>query len=122
MINVRAPVKTFSETLMIRHCVFIRFKPETPVAIKQNIYQEIQALKPRLEGLLAVHVADNCSPEAGMDKGYSEGFIVDFVDAAARDRYLHDEEHQRTGARLVAAASGGLDGILVYDLEVHERS
>ncbi len=48
--------------------------------------------------------------------------MVDFIDAAARDRYLHDEEHQRTGARLVAAASGGLDGILVYDLEVLDHS
>jgi hypothetical protein len=122
MINARARVKPFNEIIMIRHCVFIRFKPETPVAVKQSIYQEIAALKPRLEGLLAVHAADNCSPETGMDKGYSEGFIVDFIDAAARDRYLHDEEHRRTGARIVAAASGGLDGILVYDLEVPERS
>ena len=50
------------------------------------------------------------------------GFIVGFIDTAARDRYLHDEEQQKTGARIVAAASGGLDGILVYDLEVLDRS
>jgi aminoglycoside phosphotransferase len=103
---------------MIRHCVFIRFKPETPRPVKERIYNEIKALRPRLEGLLAVHVADNSSPETGMDKGYSEGFIVDFADAAARDRYLADEEHLKTGAFIVQSAVGGLDGILVYDLAI----
>jgi len=103
---------------MIRHCVFIRFKSDTPRAVKTRIYDEIKALRPRLEGLLAVHVANNSSPETGMDKGYSEGFIVDFADARARDRYLADGEHRKTGALIVESAIGGLDGIFVYDLEM----
>ena len=56
------------------------------------------------------------SPE-GLDKGFSEGFIVTFRDAAARDQYLADEEHAKVGAAIVAAAEGGVDGIFVYDLE-----
>lgn len=103
---------------MIRHCVFIRYKPETTAAEKARINSEIAGLKGRLDGLLAVHVGDNVSPETGMDKGYAEGFIVDFRDAAARDAYLADPDHRETGARIVAAAEGGVDGILVYDLEV----
>ncbi|MCF3639682.1 Dabb family protein [Rhizobium sp. TRM95111] len=103
---------------MIRHCVFIRFKPGLAEHLKTEIYNEITALKDRIPGFLAAHVGINVSPETGMDKGYSEGFIVDFDDTLARDAYLVDEEHRRTGAKIVAAAQGGIEGVLVYDLEI----
>lgn len=64
---------------MIRHCVFIHFKTSVSQAEKDAIFAEIAALKSRLEGLLAVHIGKNVSPETGMDKDYSEGFIVDFL-------------------------------------------
>lgn len=103
---------------MIRHCVFIHFKTSVSQAEKDAIFAEIAVLKSRLKGLLAVHIGKNVSPETGMDKDYSEGFIVDFADAASRDAYLADAEHQKTGAKIVAAAQGGTDGVLVYDLEI----
>jgi hypothetical protein len=103
---------------MIRHCVFIRFKPEISAATKAGIFAEIAALKARLPGFLAAHVGPNVSPETGMDKGYASGFIVDFDGPKARDAYLADPEHGKTGAKIVAAAIGGIDGILVYDLEI----
>lgn len=105
---------------MIRHCVFIRFKAGTAPAHRDELFGEIAALKGRIAGLEAVHIGKNVSPETGMDKGYADGFIVDFADAAARDAYLVDAEHQKTGARLVAAAEGGIAGILVYDIEIAE--
>jgi len=103
---------------MIRHCVFVRFRPEVERSERDAILSDIAALKQRLGGIQAVHVGANVSPEEGMDKGFSEGFIVDFRDAAARDAYLVDAAHQAAGARLVAAADGGITGILVYDLEI----
>ncbi|MEI2299063.1 Dabb family protein [Ensifer sp. MJa1] len=103
---------------MIRHCVFIRFRPEISSEEKAAIFAEIAALKARLRGFLAAHIGANVSPEEGMDKGFGEGFIVDFTDAAARDAYLEDEEHRKTGAKIVAAAEGGIAGIFVYDLEI----
>jgi hypothetical protein len=103
---------------MIRHCVFLRFRPEVTDGERRAMLGEIAALKGRLPGFLAVHIGANVSPEAGMDKGYRDGFIVDFRDAAARDTYLADPLHQATGRKLVAAAEGGIDGILVYDLEI----
>jgi hypothetical protein len=71
-----------------------------------------------LPGILAVQVGANVSPEEGMDKGFSDGFIVDFADAASRDAYLVDEQHKAAGGQLVAASKGGADGILVYDMEI----
>lgn len=53
-----------------------------------------------------------------MDKGYQEGFQIDFADAAARDAYLADPDHQATGAKLVAASIGGVDGIFVFDYQL----
>lgn len=103
---------------MIRHCVFIRFRPEISGDEKATIFAEISELKSRLPGFLAAHVGANVSPEVGMDKGFAEGFIVDFADVAARDAYLEDEEHRKTGAKIVAAAEGGVAGIFVYDLEI----
>ncbi len=103
---------------MIRHCVFIRFKSDVSETLKAELFSEIDALKNHLDGILAVHIGHNVSPETGMDKGYSDGFIVDFKDAASRDVYLEDEEHQKTGGKLVAASEGGVDGIMVYDLEI----
>lgn len=101
---------------MISHCVFIRYRASTDAAARERIHAALKALQPRIPGLEAIHIAPNSSPE-GLDKGFSEGFIVAFRDAAARDRYLADEEHAKVGATIVAAAEGGVDGILVYDLE-----
>ncbi len=106
---------------MIRHCVFIRFKPIISAAYKAELFDEIAALQGRLPGILDVHIGGNVSPETGMDKGFSDGFIVDFADSLARDAYLEDPEHKATGGRLVAAAEGGIAGILVYDLETADR-
>lgn len=103
---------------MIRHCVFIRFREGTASADKAEFYHEIADLRGRLPGLLEVHEGRNVSPETGVDKGFSEGFIVDFDSPAARDLYLADPEHQETGAKIVAAAEGGLAGIFVYDMEI----
>jgi hypothetical protein len=69
---------------MIRHCVFIRFRSEVSDAEKAAIFAEIAVLKERLPGFLAIHSGANVSPETGMDKGYADGFIVDFADARAR--------------------------------------
>jgi hypothetical protein len=106
---------------MIRHCVFINFKPTISAAYKAELFDEIAALKSRLPGMLAVHIGVNVSPEAGMDKGFGDGFIVDFDDSFSRDAYLVDPDHKMTGSRLVAAAEGGIDGILVYDLETIDK-
>ena len=105
---------------MIRHCVFIRFRPEISPAERADILGEISSLTDRIAGLIAVHVGGNVSPEVGMDKGYADGFIADFTDAAARDAYLVHPEHQQAGARIVAAAVGGVEGVLVYDLQADD--
>ncbi len=103
---------------MIRHCVFIHFNESVTSAEVVALLDEIVALKNHLPGIIDVHLGANVSPEVGMDKGFSNGFIIDFDSSAARDRYLDDERHKKAGAKLVASAVGGAEGILVYDMEI----
>jgi hypothetical protein len=103
---------------MIRHCVFLRFRDDVPSLDRQSIYGDLQTLSAKLPSALTITSGANVSPEEGMDKGFSEGFILDFADAAARDAYLVHPEHQEIAGRIVAATADGTDGVFVFDMEV----
>lgn len=101
---------------MLKHCVFIRFRPEISAEQRAALYQALQSLESQLSGWLGFLAGVNVTPELGMDKGYNGGFIIDFADEAARDVYLQNPDHQQLGQRLVAAAVDGVAGIMVFDL------
>lgn len=100
---------------MVRHVVLVRFAAETDPGEVAATLRELAGLKDRIEGMLDFQAGPNVSPE-GMGRGYGHAFTIDFADVEARDRYLADEAHARAGARLTAAAEGGRDGLLVFDL------
>jgi hypothetical protein len=102
---------------MIRHCVFIRFKASIPQTERASILADIADLKSLVPGYLSVNSGPNVSPE-GLGRGYTDGFVIDFTDAAARDAYLVHPAHEKAGGRIVAAAEGGVDGVFVYDFEM----
>ena len=103
---------------MIRHCVFIQFRSHVGRSERDQIFGDIARLQHHLPGILSVSAGANVSPEVGMDRGFSDGFVIDFIDAAARDEYLADAAHQRVGARIVEAAQDGVAGVFVFDLEI----
>ena len=45
-------------------------------------------------------------------------FWFDFEDEQTRDNYLNNKNHQAVGARIVAAANGGLQGVFVCDVKL----
>ena len=102
---------------MIRHCVLVKFNSGVPPAFRLAIYDDIAALRNKLVGMGPVAAGANVSPE-GLGKGFADGFMIDFVDAAARDAYLVHPDHQAVATRLVAAVEGGVAGVLVFDLAV----
>lgn len=102
---------------MIRHCVFITFKPSVPDDERASILADIEALKPLIPGYLAIDIGPNVSPE-GLGRGYNGGFIIDFADAAARDAYISHPDHAKAAGRIVAATEGGVEGVFVYDFEI----
>ncbi|RCS24982.1 Dabb family protein [Phyllobacterium salinisoli] len=100
---------------MIRHIAIIRFREGLHAAEIESLLKSVHALQDQIEGILAVSSGASSSPE-NLEKGFTHGFVVDFVDAAARDAYLPHPAHVKVGQSLVAAAHGGIEGILVFNL------
>jgi hypothetical protein len=98
---------------MIRHIVLLKARPEVTEAEIATIFADLHRLQ--LPGILAIHSGRSESPEQ-IERGYMHGFTVDFADWQALAAYQSHPDHQRVGAALVAAAQGGIDGILVFDL------
>lgn len=104
---------------MIRHCVFVKFRSDVGAEERAAIYAGLGALVGQIEGLLSFESGPNISPE-GRSQGFNDGFIMDFADEAARDRYLPHPAHKEAGSRLVAALEGGRNGLIVFDLEISQ--
>ncbi|MES2539587.1 MAG: Dabb family protein [Pseudomonadota bacterium] len=104
---------------MIRHIVLLKARPDVTEAHIQSIFADLHALK--LPGILAIHSGRSESPEQ-IERGYLHGFTVDFADWQALAAYQAHPEHKRVGAALVAAAQGGIEGILVFDLPVESAT
>ncbi|MDR7379988.1 hypothetical protein J2X19_004690 [Rhodoferax ferrireducens] len=102
---------------MIHHCVFIRFRPEISAVAKQALWAELQALVGEIPGLHEVRAGVNARYE-DLDHGFADGFIAVFDDRQALAAYQAHPAHQATGAKLVQAALGGLQGLMVFDLDL----
>ena len=102
---------------MIRHIVLIRFLPTQSDGQIADLFAELHAINGKITGLLAITAGKSESPEQ-MERGYMHGFVVDFSDWAALQAYQDHPEHQVLGAKLTAAAVGGKEGILCFDLPV----
>ncbi|MFN8830719.1 MAG: Dabb family protein [Labrys sp. (in: a-proteobacteria)] len=102
---------------MIRHIVLIRFRPEVSEAEIAAIFSDLAAIQAVLPGVRSITAGRSESPEQ-IERGYMHGFVVDFDDWAALAAYQSHPDHKAVGARIVANAVGGLDGVLVFDLPV----
>jgi hypothetical protein len=105
---------------MIRHIVLIRFQPSVSQAVIDDLFAELHQIEGKVLGLLSITSGRSESPER-IERGYLHGFVADFSDWESLEAYQLHPDHKRFGARLVAHAEGGLDGILVFDLPVHTQ-
>ena len=102
---------------MIRHIVLTKFKPETSEETIRGIYDGLAALTETLPGAQNFTGGRSESPEQ-IERGYMHGFVIDFDSWDALQNYADNEEHKALGGQLVENAIGGIDGILVLDLDV----
>lgn len=102
---------------MIRHIVLVRFRADVSEATIAAIFAELHAIRPLIPGCLAIAAGRSESPEK-IERGYLHGFTVDFDGWDSLAAYQAHPDHRRVGDALIAHAEGGLDGILVFDLEV----
>lgn len=102
---------------MIRHIVLTKFKPETGEDKIAKIYNGLSELTNKLPGANNFTGGRSESPEE-IERGYMHGFVIDFDSWEALAHYAEHPEHQALGGQLVDNAVGGIDGILVLDLDV----
>ena len=102
---------------MIRHIVLTKFKPDVSEDTIKGIYDGLSALAKKLPGAANFTGGRSESPEQ-IERGYMHGFVIDFDSWDALQTYADDEDHKALGGQLVANAVGGIDGILVLDLDV----
>ena len=102
---------------MIRHFALIRFRSNFCQEEKEKLFDAFLLLKNQLTVIRDLQFRPNVSFEDHVKHNFNDALIPDFEDAAARDAYLVDLRHQAVGAQLVSAAEGGLNGIVVFDME-----
>jgi hypothetical protein len=102
---------------MIRHIVLTRFKPSVSEETIAGIYRKLESVVERMENASGFTGGRSNSPEQ-IERGYMHGFVIDFDSWEGLQAYADDPEHKQCGGQLVENADGGIDGILVLDLEV----
>lgn len=100
---------------MIRHIVLLRARTDVSDARIAEVFADLPALAVQVPGLLGFCAGRSESPEK-IERGYRHGFTIDFASWDALAAYAAHPAHDRFSANLVAAAEGGIDGILVFDL------
>jgi hypothetical protein len=90
----------------------MRPRPEGDVTATTALWTALAGLVEKIPGIESVQVGENTSPE-GLDRGFTLGFVVRFVDAAARDGYLPHPDHVAVVPLVQAVA----EEVLVFDLD-----
>ena len=90
------PSETIGTTVvqMIRHCVLLRFGAEVSNIDKDAIYERLASLQSVVPGFERIVCGPTSSAER-LSQGFDDGFVIEFVDASARNAYLADPDHRR---------------------------
>ncbi|NWK77971.1 Dabb family protein [Aquitalea sp. LB_tupeE] len=99
---------------MLHHVVLMRFVPAASAEDIASISQQFAALARQIPGILTLSGGPDVSPE-GLQHGFTHGWLVQFVDAAARDAYLVHPAHQA----FVYMLKPFVDDVLVCDFSAH---
>lgn len=102
---------------MLKHCVFVNFKPEYAQAERDAVLAGFARVADDVPGMLDYCYGPNRDFES-KSEAYGDGFIVTFSDREAHLAYEDHPFHQQLGAQMVEMCQGGHDGIIVFDLDV----
>ena len=97
----------------VKHIALIKFKPETTAEQIDQIFEQLLDLSETVPDVLDYVAGTNNSPE-NLNQGYTHGFVMTFMDVAARDAYLPHPEHER----FKATALPFVDSVIILDFEI----
>lgn len=98
---------------MIHHIVLFQFKPGTTDGQIQELADALVVLKDKMSGIVNFVWGPSVSIEH-LEKGYTYGFILTFLDAASRDAYVPHPLHKELIGKYVDPIC---DTGLVFDIE-----
>ncbi|NRB16142.1 MAG: Dabb family protein [Rhodobacteraceae bacterium] len=102
---------------MLKHCVFLNFKNDVSDDEKEAIMAGLARLVGVADGLIDMTFGPNLDFEK-KTPDFDYGFIVKFRDRKAHLAYETHQSHVEMGGRLVAGCYGGVEGIVVFDVDV----
>lgn len=102
---------------MLKHCVFVNFQDDIDQATRARVLASFGQLQSEVEGMIDYSHGPNRDFE-NQSADYDGGFVITFTDRAAHLAYETHPTHVRLGGEMVAMCKGGMDGIMVFDLEV----
>ncbi len=100
---------------MLKHCVFLNCIDPISEAEYQDIAQALQSVAKDVPGMLDYGSGPNLDYE-GKSSQFDLGLVMTFTDRAAHLQYENHPVHKKLGAKLVTMSKGGLDGIVVFDI------
>ncbi len=101
---------------MIRHVVLSRFKAATSEKTISEIYSGLEKLVCEMDGARNFGGGKSMSPEQ-IERGYLHGFTIDFESWDDLRTYSENENHKALGAQIIANSVGGINGVLVLDID-----
>lgn len=102
---------------MLIHCVFCAIRADANRDTLPAVYAVLAGLVGQTDGMISFDAGPNRDFEARSAR-FSDGFVIRFANRAAHLAYDAHPLHQAAGARLIELCAGGLDGIMVFDLQV----
>ena len=93
------------------HVVLVRWRADADGGAREAVRAGVRGLPASIRGVLGLEEGPSVSPE-GLEQGNDYGFVVTFVDAAARDAYLPHPAHVEVAAAIGRTA----ERVTVFDV------
>jgi len=97
----------------VKHVALLKFKEGTSQDQIDDVFNQLLDLSENVSGIDDYVAGPNNSPE-GLTEGFTHGFVMTFHDAAARDAYLTNADHERFKGNALPV----IDKLVVFDFEV----
>ena len=97
----------------VKHVALLKFKEGTSQDQIDDVFNQLLDLSENVSGIDDYVAGPNNSPE-GLSEGFTHGFVMTFHDAAARDAYLTNADHERFEGNALPV----IDKVVVFDFEV----
>ncbi len=99
---------------MVEHIVLLKLKADVTDEQLATLSEALLGMAAEIPGIDSITAGTNNSPE-GKSQGYTYGFIVRFVDVAARDAYLPHPFHRQVAGEHIRPL---VEDVLVFDYSV----